>query len=161
MEDYIDPAFHSTDTTTPKAANTYTSSLLTMTMLASASTPAWPAAQDTAASDIAVPWLASMSSTESDKILIPPREFSRIAPDIYASCLPHPRAVPFLESLRIRSALFFAHKQHPLNLELSAEVRSWITGLQEHKWSPIDKVKGHGKIAMSQAGAKAALEVGS
>lgn len=90
---------------------------------------------------------------------IPPREFVRIAPDVHASCLPHPRAVPFLRALKIRSALFFAQKQHPLNLELQPEVRSWITQLEEHKWSPIDKVKGHGTIAISHAGVKAALEV--
>lgn len=121
-------------------------------MLASTSRAAWP---DSPNSPV---WLDALSRPQ-DGLRIPPREFIRIAPDIYASCLPHPRAISFLGFLKIRSALFFAQKQHPLNLELQPEVRSWITGLQEHKWSPIDKVKGHGKIAISQAGAKAALEV--
>lgn len=127
-------------------------------MLASTSQAVYPGAASS--------WLESLSASASagasshhDRVLIPPREFSRIAPDIYASCLPHPRAVPFLNNLKIRSALFFATKQHPLNLELNSDVRDWITSLQEHKWSPIEKTKGHGKIAISQNGAQAAVEV--
>jgi hypothetical protein len=104
-------------------------------------------------------WPTSLSQLTQTHTLIPPREFVRIAPDIYASCLPHPRSLPFLNNLKIRSALFFAHKQHPLNLDLPPQVRSWILQLDSHKWSPIDKTKGHGRIAISQTGMKAALEV--
>ncbi|KAK9893354.1 hypothetical protein P389DRAFT_198924 [Cystobasidium minutum MCA 4210] len=131
-------------------------------MLASTSQAVYcPPATRTVAAPAVPSWLESLSehtSSHDSKILIPPREFSRVAPDIYASCLPHPRAVPFLNNLKIRSALFFATKQHPLNLELNPDVRHWITSLQEHRWSPIDKTKGYGKIAISQAGAQAAVE---
>lgn len=93
--------------------------------------------------------------------LIPPREFLPVAPGIYASCLPHAQAIPFLKNLGVRSAVFFCPKQHPLNLELPQEVREWILNIEQHKWLQIERTKNYGRIAITQAAVKAALEVRS
>ena len=89
-------------------------------------------------------------------MLIPPREYTLIAPDVAISSFPHARSLPFLLEQGFASALFLTPKT-PLSLEVEDSLRQWMLGLR-FKWFETPKVKGSGKIVASQAMMRSALE---
>lgn len=91
------------------------------------------------------------------ELLIPPREFQAITPQIWMSALPHRRSLPFLQQRSTASILFLTPK-HPLKYELADDLRSLFLSCK-HLWLAVEKTKAQGKVVATQAIVQAGLEV--
>lgn len=91
--------------------------------------------------------------------VIPPHSFERIATDVFVSTLPRKSSLAYLRKLGVQSIVQLGAKD-ALKLDIAPEIRAWLQELKQNRWIHADKVKGTGKVVLTLAAAKAAVEVG-